>query len=178
MPMNLQTPNLTIRPFTTDDKYDLLEIYSDVETCKYLLNDPWTKMSLNSETKKKQLANNLTTKRTLSLACVHKGKVIGDFSLWYTDMKDTLEIGVVFNKKYAGKGFAQEAGSAIFKVLFDEYLIHRIFANMDSRNVASAKFCKKLGMRKEAHFIKDYWNKDEWTDSYIYAILKEDHIEL
>lgn len=26
-------------------------------------------------------------------------------------------------------------------------------------------------MRKEAHFIRDYWSKGEWTDSLIYAML-------
>ena len=29
-------------------------------------------------------------------------------------------------------------------------------------------------MRKEAHFIKDYWNKNEWTDSFVYAMLHSD----
>ena len=45
---------------------------------------------------------------------------------------------------------------------------------MDARNCDSARLCERLGMRKEAHFLKDYWNKGEWTDSFIYAILKEE----
>ncbi len=58
--------------------------------------------------------------------------------------------------------------------LFKNVKIHRIQANLDSRNLSSAKLCERIGMRKEAHFIKDYWNKGEWTDSYIYGMLASD----
>lgn len=33
-------------------------------------------------------------------------------------------------------------------------------------------------MRREAHFIQDFWSKGEWTDSYIYAILASEFKEL
>ena len=52
--------------------------------------------------------------------------------------------------------------------------VYWIIANLDSRNLSSAKLCERIGMRKEAHFIKDYWNKGEWTDSYIYGMLASD----
>ncbi len=42
---------------------------------------------------------------------------------------------------------------------------------MDARNLVSAKLCEKIGMRREAHFIKDFYSKGEWTDSFIYGML-------
>ena len=42
---------------------------------------------------------------------------------------------------------------------------------MDTRNLVSAKLCEKIGMRREAHFIKDFYSKGEWTDSFIYGML-------
>lgn len=51
--------------------------------------------------------------------------------------------------------------------MFEKSNIHRIQANLNARNLSSAKLCKNVGMRREAHFIKDYWNKGEWTDSYV-----------
>ena len=33
---------------------------------------------------------------------------------------------------------------------------------------------ERIGMRREAHFIQDYWSKGEWTDSYVYAMLEGD----
>ncbi|MGH1444310.1 MAG: GNAT family N-acetyltransferase, partial [Exiguobacterium profundum] len=48
--------------------------------------------------------------------------------------------------------------------------------NLDARNVASQKLCERVGMRKEAHFLRDYWNKNEWTDSMVYAMLHEEFV--
>lgn len=33
-------------------------------------------------------------------------------------------------------------------------------------------------MRREAHFIQEFWSNGEWTDSYIYAILASEVKEL
>ncbi|MFV8764541.1 GNAT family N-acetyltransferase [Aerococcus urinaeequi] len=54
--------------------------------------------------------------------------------------------------------------------VLDQYNIHPIVANLDARNTSSATLCERLGIRKEAHFIRDYWSKGEWTDSLIYAM--------
>ena len=89
-------------------------------------------------------------------------------------MKETVEIGYTFNSRYSGKGYAYESVKTVVEYLFKNYGVHRIIANLDSRNLSSAKLCERIGMRKEAHFIKDYWNKEEWTDSYIYGMLASD----
>lgn len=34
--------------------------------------------------------------------------------------------------------------------------------------------CERIDMRKEAHFIQDFWNKGEWTDSIVYGMLLSD----
>ncbi len=36
------------------------------------------------------------------------------------------------------------------------------------------RLCERIGMRKEAHFIQDFWNKGEWTDSIVYGMLLSD----
>ena len=63
--------------------------------------------------------------------------------------------------------------SLVFK-LFDEFNVHRIQANLDARNTASQKLCERIGMRQEAHFIQDFWSKNEWTDSLVYGMLSSD----
>ncbi len=39
---------------------------------------------------------------------------------------------------------------------------------------ASWRVMEKLGMRREAHFVKDAFRKGEWRDSYLYAILADE----
>lgn len=154
---------------------DVFSIYSNADTCRYLLHEPWTRDNVEEEFSNKLKENTLGENSKLSLACIVDGKVIGDISIWHTGMKDTVEIGYVFNPQYAGKGYAYESVNAVIEYLFENQKVHRIQANMDARNLASSKLCEKLGMRKEAHFIKDFWNKGEWTDSFVYGMLIEDY---
>ena len=172
--MELQTERLYIRPFNKNDLDDTYEIYSNDDVCKYLSEDAWDTGNKQIEFSKKLDNNKLNEDSPLNLAIVLNEKVIGDISVWYTDMIETVEIGFVFNPEYAKKGYAKESVQAVIKNLFDEYKVHRIQANLDARNTSSAKLCKNLGMRLEAHFIKDYWNKGEWTDSYVYGMLIDD----
>lgn len=172
--MKLTTTRLKIRPFKQTDVDDLFEIYSKEETCKYLLHEPWTDSNKNDEFSKKLSENKLTSGTSLSLACELNNKVIGDISIWYTGMKETVEVGFVFNNTFAGKGYATEALKGVIEYLFKVEKVHRIQANLDCRNIPSASLCARVGMRQEAHFIKDFWNKDEWTDSYVYGMLKSD----
>ncbi len=172
--MEFTTERLTIRPFKSTDLQDVFEIYNNDDTCKYLLHNKWTHEDMEERFNKK-LANNVLTKESnLSLAVIYQNKVIGDLSVWYTNMKDTVEIGYVFSHEVAGRGLATEAVRGLIIKLFKEYNVHRIQANLDARNTASQKLCERLGMRKEAHFIQDFWNKNEWTDSIVYGMLHSD----
>lgn len=172
--MQFKTKRLSIRPFEDKDGEDTFEIYRDEETCRFLLHEAWTEADFAEYFKKKLARRKLDKDSMLDLAVEYDGKVIGNINVFYTEMRDTVEIGYVFNKKYTGHGYAKEALSALVNILFKDYAVHRIQANIDARNLASAKLCKSIGMRREAHFIQDYWTKGEWTDSYIYGMLESD----
>ncbi|MFD1412986.1 GNAT family N-acetyltransferase [Oceanobacillus jeddahense] len=172
--MEFKTDRLLIRPFNENDLQDVFHLYNNDATCKYLLHDKWTDENKQEEFHKK-LENNVLTKETpLNLAVVSGAEVIGDLAVWYTEMKDTVEIGYTFSQEASGRGYATEAVSSLVKRLFAEYDVHRIQANLDARNEASQKLCERIGMRKEAHFIQDFWSKGEWTDSIVYGMLLSD----
>ncbi len=54
---------------------------------------------------------------------------------------------------------------------FADLGMHRVWAQLDPRNAASARVCERLGMRQEAHFREDIWFKGEWGSTDVYAIL-------
>jgi len=172
--LEFTTERLTIRPFKSTDLQDVFAIYNDEDTCKFLLHNKWTQEDRRERFNKKLANSALTKESKLSLAVVYETKVVGDLSVWYTDMKDTVEIGYGFSNEVAGKGLATEAVSSLVNKLFSEFNVHRIQANLDARNTASQKLCERIGMRKEAHFIQNYWNKNEWTDSFVYGMLSSD----
>lgn len=174
--MKFTTKRLEIRPFMEKDLHATFEMYSKPEVCRYLLHEPWTSENRKKEFDKKLTNSILTETSTLNLAVVHQDEVIGDLTVWYKGMKDTVEIGYCFSDSHSGKGYATEAVNGLLGELFTKLNLHRVQANLDARNVASQKLCERVGMRKEAHFFRDYWNKNEWTDSMMYAIWHEEFV--
>ncbi|QDP41539.1 GNAT family N-acetyltransferase [Radiobacillus deserti] len=172
--MKFTTQRLLIRTFKSNDLQDVFHIYNNDETCRYLLHDKWTSESMKESFEKKLNNRTLTKETGLSLAVVRHTNVIGDLSVWFTGMKDTVEIGYSFSAETLGKGYATEAVKYLVRKLLEEFGIHRIQATLDARNMASQKLCERIGMRKEAHFIQDFWNKGEWTDSIVYGMLVSD----
>ncbi len=172
--MKLTTDRLTLRPFNQGDLADVFKFYSNDQVCQYLLEDPWQDQDREEKFQEKLNNHNLDKESALNLAVLLDNTVIGDISVWYTDMKDTVELGYVFNPSYSGQGYAREAVRAVIMELFSTFQVHRIQANLDARNTASANLCQKLGMRREPHFLQDFWNKGEWTDSYVYGMLESD----
>ena len=169
--MNFTTERLTNRSFEEGNLAVLFEIHSNEEKVKYLLNDPWTEENKVEQFKKGTDNKVFARDSPVNQAVVIDDKVIGDLFVIYTSMQETVEISYTFSKDFGGEGYAQEAVHGLIATLFDQYQIHRIVANLNARNTSSAALCERLGMRKEAHFIRDYWSKGEWTDSLIYAML-------
>lgn len=172
----IQTERLTLRAHTEDDLEALLEYESLDVVAQYLPFHAWTR-----ETGREHLAKRLerlgldSPARSLGLVVEHEGRVIGDVLLWATDETGAKgEMGWAFHPEVAGHGFATEAAAAVLEVGFARYGMHRIIAQMDARNSASARVAERLGMQLEAKPRQDYWSKGEWTDSLIYAALASD----
>jgi len=88
------------------------------------------------------------------------------------------EIGWVFHPDHTGQGFATEAVRAVLDLAFGFYRMHRVVAQLDSRNEPSARLCERVGMRREGHLRQDWWSKGEWTDTLVYGVLKDDRATL
>lgn len=172
--MKVKTARLTMRPFEQDDFADTFAIYQRADVCRYLLHEPWTTENAQAAFTKKIQAQQLTQETSLQIAVCLQETVIGGISVFYTEMRETLEIGYVFHPAYSGKGLATEALRTVITELFQEYTVHCIQAILDERNQASEKICLRLGMRKEGDFKEDFWNKGEWSDTLVYGILAKE----
>ncbi|WP_338749099.1 GNAT family N-acetyltransferase [Janibacter alittae] len=173
----IRTERLVLRPYVESDLDALLAYYSRPEVARYLLSRPWTLESGRAVVAERMGGVGLDTPgRALTVVVEHEGQVIGDVGLWASDGTGTKgEIGWVFHPDVEGQGFANEAARAILEVGFGRYGMHRIVAQLDARNTASAALCERLGMHLEARHRQDWWSKGEWTDSLVYAALATDH---
>lgn len=174
----LATERLRLRPHNADDAEWLHELYSQPDVARYLLDEPWT-AEVTHDKLTERLAKTDIDGETGALALVieHDGVPIGDIALWLTDHEHRQgEIGWVLDPAHGGQGFASEAVRAVLALGFDHYRLHRVTAQMDARNSASAALARRVGLRLEAHHVQDWFSKGEWTDTLIFARLASEHM--
>ncbi|MBP2436630.1 GNAT family N-acetyltransferase [Microbacterium amylolyticum] len=172
----IRTDRLTLRPHLQSDTDALFGIYSRPDVVKYLLEEAWSPDTAVEKIRLRTSRNDLDGPAgALALVITRKGVVIGDVAVWWTDReRKVAEIGWVLSPDHAGQGFATEAVSAALNLAFDRFGAHRLVAQMDARNAASAALATRVGMVREGHHRQDWWSKGEWTDTLVYAMLADD----
>lgn len=176
--LSIESERLYLRPFKDEDADSMFEYHSDPEICRYI---PWNVRTMDevrtSITENKGAYYLREEGDYLTLALIRKSddQLIGQMNSMYRSKEHQKgEFGYVINPKFGRQGYASEASRALITALFDSGLFHRVIANIDVRNAPSWQLVERIGMRREAHYIQDYWFKGEWTDSYIYGILKSE----
>ncbi|MCT2090316.1 GNAT family N-acetyltransferase [Micrococcus terreus] len=175
---SLATERLRLRPHNADDAEWLHELYSRPDVARYLLDEPWTAEVTHDKLTERLAKTDIDGKTgALALVIEHDGVPIGDVALWLTNHEHRQgEIGWVLDPDHGGQGFASEAVRAVLALGFDHYRLHRITAEMDARNSASAALARRVGLRLEAHHVQDWFSKGEWTDTLIFARLASEHM--
>ncbi|MCT2024924.1 GNAT family N-acetyltransferase [Dermabacter hominis] len=174
----LATERLRLRPHNADDTEWLHELYSRPDVARYLLDEPWTAEVTHDKLTERLAKTDIDGESgALALVIEHDGVPIGDVALWLTDHEHRQgEIGWVLDPAHGGQGFASEAVRAVLALGFDHYRLHRITAQVDARNSASAALARRVGLRLEARHVQDWFSKGEWTDTLIFARLASEHM--
>ncbi len=169
----IKTDHLILRPFRDNDFNDLYEYLSDPVAVQY---EPYQPM--NQEEVLESLKWRISTDEMIAVELMSESKLIGNIYLGQRD-DNTIELGYVFNLKYARKGYAYQACQTLIQEAFHRG-IQRILAECDPENIASWKLLEKLGFKKEAHLIKNifFWKDEQglpiWKDTYIYSLINID----
>lgn len=85
-----------------------------------------------------------------------------------------MELGYMLSPAHWGKGYASEAVRAVLGFAFERMRLHRVEAELDPRNTASARLLERLGFREEGLLRERWYVYDEWCDSALYGLLRED----
>jgi RimJ/RimL family protein N-acetyltransferase len=101
-------------------------------------------------------------------------KHIGDVGVNLADNRMQAEIGYTFAPRWQGHGYATEAVRAMVAHLFRARGLHRVSAECDARNLASARVLERAGFRREGLLRQHTWIKGEWTDDLLYGLLEVD----
>lgn len=83
------------------------------------------------------------------------------------------ELGFTLAPAYQGQGYAAEAVRAVLTRVFATG-VHKVAAECDARNEASARLLDRLGFTREGLRREHTWLKDEWTDDLLFGLLSRD----
>lgn len=176
----LETPRLILRRFRPEDWQDLKAYVVREEVRRYEPPYPTTDEGIQ------EMAAWLSESADFwAVTLKESGKVIGQIHYGPRDQPNwnCRNLGYVVNPDWWGQGFATEAAARVMQHGFEDLDCRRFYSGCNPDNVASWRVLEKLGMRREAHHIKGVaFHRDEaggliFTDSFGYAILKEEWLE-
>ncbi|WP_394666321.1 GNAT family N-acetyltransferase [uncultured Chryseobacterium sp.] len=177
--MHLETERLLIRDLTLDDKQAVFNYRSDAEANKFQSWIPKTLEDVEQFIQKNNKEFNQPESWYQVLITEKDTKaVIGDIGIHFFGAENLqTELGITLDKDFQGRGFASEALKGVINFLFGDLKKHRIMASIDLENIDSLKLMERIGFRKEGHFVKSLFWKNNWTDDVIYALLREEWIK-
>ncbi|MEU4193520.1 GNAT family N-acetyltransferase [Kribbella sp. NPDC026611] len=174
----IETDRLTLRRYVETDYDDLLKLQSDPDVTRFLLYDVRT-----PEQVREALAGRMadvpmdTNGQALTVAVILRetGRHVGEVTLFMDTVEHRGgELGYVFQPEFHGRGYAAEAAVELLRLGFEELGLHRIIARLDARNTGSVKLLQRLGLRQEAHFVRNEFFKGEWSDELVFAMLRDE----
>jgi RimJ/RimL family protein N-acetyltransferase len=114
------------------------------------------------------------------------GTVIGDLMVRVTDAWAQAEVaeqaagvqaelGWVLDPEHSGHGYASEAVRALLRICFEDLGLRRVSAECFAANEASWRLMERVGMRREAHNLRDSLHRSgDWLDGMGYALLADE----
>jgi [ribosomal protein S5]-alanine N-acetyltransferase len=171
--VRLITQRLLLRPLCEADAPVLFAMFSEPKVMRYMSTGPWPSIDKAHEMIA-QDAVELPEGVHLRLGLETKidSKLIGHCSLfkWDTGCR-RAEVGYGMASAAWGKGYMHEALTALLNYGFEDMQLNRVEADIDPRNIASAKSLERLGFTKEGYLRERWIVEGEVSDSAIYGLL-------
>lgn len=143
----LKTERLKFSVWNEKDIYNALELWGNSQVTKFIVADG----KMSKEQVHQRLRNEIevyinSNVQYWPIYFIETNQNVGCCGLHpYNSKNNTFEIGVHLKENFWGKGFAQEACSAVIKYAFKTLKVNSLFAGHNPKNIASAHLLKKLG---------------------------------
>ncbi len=172
----LKTPRLLLRPLAPADAESLFAIFSDPAVMRYWSTPPWTSIDRAHQ----MIANDHTSLPAgehlrLGLEIRDTTQLIGTCTFYdFNAQCRRAEIGYAMGSAFWGHGYMHEALTALLEYGFRELDLNRVEADIDPRNLASAKCLERLGFQYEG-LLRERWIVDgEISDTGFYGLLRRE----
>ncbi|HEY8421626.1 MAG TPA: GNAT family N-acetyltransferase [Thermoclostridium sp.] len=169
----MQTKNLTIRKFCTEDFDDFAELIRDKMASEYAIYD--YPFPTDDESLKKILDYFTGTDEFYAVELTGTNKVIGFLTLNNCGEEGVRNLGYCLHTLYQGKGYGTEAVSEIIRYAKEELKIKKLITGTAKNNIPSVRLLSKVGFKKIrediASFAKDESGNTIDCITYSYEML-------
>lgn len=169
----LDTARLRLRPLLDTDTSALFEFFCDPRVMRYWSTPPWTGIE-QAEAFVARSDAMLRDGSALRLGIERKAdaRLIGQCTLFDLSASNRrAEVGYSMHAAAWGRGFMHEALSALLEHGFGPLGLHRVEADIDPRNAASARSLERLGFVREGLLRERWIVAGEVSDSALYGLL-------
>ncbi len=172
--VQLHTPRLHLRPLVEADVPALFALYSHADVTRYWSHGPWTDDApahAMVARDRSSLASGESLRLGLALHTAPEA-LIGTCSLFNLMPQCRRgEIGYALHPAHGGQGLMHEALKALLNWAIPALSLHRLEADIDPRNTASARSLERLGFEREGVLRERWIEGDEVSDSALYGLL-------
>ncbi|MCY7387761.1 MAG: GNAT family N-acetyltransferase [Burkholderiales bacterium] len=172
-PTLLTTDRLTIRRLSKDDAQAYFAIFSDPAVMRYWGSPPLADLT-EAEQKVVGILAHYEKGDLFQLAIERQSdrQMIGTCTLYQIHLQNRrAEVGYALGSVFWGNGYLVEAMHALIDHAFGPMHLHRLEADIDPRNEASAKSLERLGFKREGHLRERWIVGGEVSDSALYGLL-------
>ncbi|MGW8390841.1 GNAT family N-acetyltransferase [Pseudoduganella sp. HUAS MS19] len=173
-PATLTTQRLQLRCLRAADVPALYRMFSDPDAMRYWSSAPWDSTQ-QAEAYLAAAVAGYDSGELLRMGVEVDGALAGVINLYsFHRQNRRCDIGYMLDRAFWGQGYMQEAMAALIDYAFRELRLHRIEADIDPRNTASAKLLKSLHFVHEGHMRERWIINGEICDTDFFGLLHSD----
>jgi RimJ/RimL family protein N-acetyltransferase len=183
LPQPLRTERLTLRPARPDDA-DATWSFRKLDCVNEWLTDrPTDIASYHAQfTEPSRLATTIV----IQLGHHPEADIIGDLMLRRENARahreradqareTQAELGWMLDPAHHGHGYATEAVTELIRYAFEDLGLRRVTATCFFDNHTSWRLMERVGMRREAHPVRESLHRcGQWLDTLTYALLADE----
>ena len=175
----ITTPRVVLRWISEDDIDSLYEIFSSPQVMRYWSSAPLSDREAAADLQREIAEGNESeTMLKWGLALRDSDTVIGTTTLFNLSLDNgRAELGYAMAHAHWGKGYMNEALTALVSHAFEVMELRRLEADVDPRNAASIRTLERLGFQREG-FLRERWHVNgEIQDAFFYGLLRREWLK-